>query len=411
MKIKFLPEDFFVEEVISVPFSEKPEWPYILFRLEKVEYNTWYFLKIVKDRFFPEAVDTREVFQVAGLKDKRARTVQYVTISRKFVEKRWRRNIERLKRRPFELIKKGRMGKLTFLGYVPSPMGADKIIGNRFIVTLRGLKESDINNLPLVIEDVETSGFPNYYDEQRFYHITSSNDFVAKLILKRHFMGALKLFFVKYQEDIGETIRVDPSIVMKNWKNWELLKRYFNGIVASIILEILSENEKPEYALEVVSSRVMDFHFMKYQAYIWNLLLNKLFRNLHLDGKEVRVANLNLLLPNSFPYGQIKINLLHKRWLDDISGNELDDVIYKSKEEVLREENIDGVSFNIKGYRGTFFKRFPREVWVKPSIVDYGEAEVDETEPASYRYTFSFVLPPGSYATMMIKAIEKRLGG
>ncbi len=412
MKFKVLPEDFFVEEVISIPFSDSGELPYLLFKLEKVGYNTWYFLKIVKDRFFPEAVDTREIFQIAGLKDKRAHTIQYVTISRDFMEKRWRRSLLRLKGRPFEIIKKKRMGRLTFLGYVPFPMGADKIIGNRFIITLRGIDGKVVDKIPSVLEELERNGFPNYYDDQRFYHINSPDDFVAKLILKRHFMGALKLFFLKYQEDIGERVRVDPSIVMKNWRNWDVLKRHFNGIVSSIILEILSENEKPEYALDVVSSRVMDFHFMKYQAYVWNLMLDRMFKKMDLEGDNVRIANRELLVPHRFPYHGLRLSLLHKRWLEDDPEEEnIVGLVRESKEEVLKEEGIEGVSFNIKGYRGTFFKRFYRDVWIKPSIIDYGRKEVDETDPSRFRYTFSFVLPPGSYATMLIRSLRKRTGG
>ncbi|GEM_PF-6832276 len=409
MKVKFLPSDFIVEEVISIPFSDLPEWPYLLFKLEKSGYNTWYLLRMITDKVFGSRVEAREIFQIGGIKDKNAFSIQYVTLNYEKVPQRLKRNVERLKRRGFDIERKGRIGRLGFLGYVPHPMGSDKVLGNKFTITLRELGKEEVENLPELIDYTTRNGFPNYYDEQRFYHIYSREDFIARLILKKHFMGAIKLFFTRFQEDIGEVKRVDPAIVEKHWKDWDTLKHYFNGVVSNIILELLSESYKPESVLEMISSKVMDFHFMKYQSYVWNEFLNILFTRLNLSGPRIRVAGVDLLVPDNFPYPDLQLTLLHKKWLGEKLDTELRDDIFSARREVLRIEGIDDVSFNMKKYRGTHFKKFFRKVWVVPTIIDRGSYEKDDSFPGKYKYTFMFLLPPGSYATMMIKTIFARM--
>ncbi len=415
MRVKFVPSDFFVEEVISLPIDEEAVWPYALFKLEKVGYNTWYILKAISDRYFHFEEDPRSLFQIGGLKDKNAYTVQYVTLPLNFLRGNPKR-IESLARYPFEFSKPRRMARFTFLGYVPYPMGADKILGNKFVLILRDLDEFAIRSLPELLEKKERSGFPNYYDSQRFYHVRSRSDFVARLILRREFLGALKLFFTNYQEDIGERNRVNEEIVKKYWKDWDMLKDYFNGLLSELVLDVLSENNKPEYALGMISDRVMDFHFMKYQAYVWNKFLNKVFRIIGLRGKSSQVVDINLLFPEYFPFPDLKLNLLYRKWAEEPGDiEELKEIVLRAKSEVLREEGIENASFNIKKFRTTYFKKFSRDVWVRPSILSYGEAAFDEAFPGKYRYTFSFTLPSGTYATIFTKAIflelERKKGG
>src|SRR5262245_59778443 len=121
MKLKRLHEDFQVEEQIELAARGGP---FALFRLSKQGLGS------------PEAIDAvlaqwnLSRFQVAyaGLKDRHARTTQFVTIRggprRGFRQE----NLE-----------------LTYVGQVGRPIHARDIVANRFAVVIRDLTDEELN--------------------------------------------------------------------------------------------------------------------------------------------------------------------------------------------------------------------------------------------------------------------------
>ena len=74
MKIKQIPEDFVVEEIINLKLEEGP---YFYYKLVKKNWNTLDVVREVKSR-----LKVRDV-GYAGLKDKYAVTTQYISVKKK----------------------------------------------------------------------------------------------------------------------------------------------------------------------------------------------------------------------------------------------------------------------------------------------------------------------------------------
>src|SRR5437870_9454699 len=74
MKLKQLPDDFFVEEITDVAPADKG--PFALYRLEKRGWSTPDALAIIRRRWH---IEPRRL-SYGGLKDRHAATVQYLTI-------------------------------------------------------------------------------------------------------------------------------------------------------------------------------------------------------------------------------------------------------------------------------------------------------------------------------------------
>ena len=117
-KIKQKPEDFCVEEIMSLNL-DKGDYTYFL--LEKKNFNTRDALKIIAKAL--RINDKR--FNVAGIKDKIAVTKQYVSV--------FKVNPERLSKLKFKNI------KIKVLGKGSERLRLGQLDGNRFKIIVRNL--------------------------------------------------------------------------------------------------------------------------------------------------------------------------------------------------------------------------------------------------------------------------------
>src|SRR5690348_17305265 len=114
MILKQHPDDFFVEEITDVAPGE--QGPFALYRLEKKGWTTPDALQAVRRRW---KVDHRRM-SYAGLKDRHAHTIQYLTIYRG----------------PERKLTHQAVG-VTYLGHTDRPFTSQNIVANRFRLVLR----------------------------------------------------------------------------------------------------------------------------------------------------------------------------------------------------------------------------------------------------------------------------------
>jgi tRNA(Glu) U13 pseudouridine synthase TruD len=156
MKVKQIPEDFVVEEVLDLEISEGP---YFYYMMKKKNWNTLDLVKTIKNK-----LKVRDV-GFAGLKDRNAVTYQYIAVKKK---------IEfTIKDVEFEYLGRGK--KRVYLG---------KLKGNKFEITLRDLDQK----LKAPKEVL------NLFGEQRF---GGKNDKVGKLLVQKKFKEACELLDLK----------------------------------------------------------------------------------------------------------------------------------------------------------------------------------------------------------------------
>ncbi len=177
MKIKEIPEDFRVEEIIDLKIV-KNKTNYSIYKLTKKDWDSFKILNTIA-----KVLKTKIKFiGYAGNKDKKAITVQYISFY-KIDERRIDRiNINGV--------------KLEFIGYSADRINLGDLKGNKFIVVVRDLnKKSEISD-KIKLE--------NYFDEQRFGN-KGTTHLVGKAIIKRDFKEACRIlgFEVKNNDYIG----------------------------------------------------------------------------------------------------------------------------------------------------------------------------------------------------------------
>jgi tRNA pseudouridine13 synthase len=221
--------------------------------------------------------------------------------------------------------------------------------GNRFEITVRNLRKGFTPGLPGPI--------PNYFDEQRF-GMNLSNHIVGKRLVGRDFQGACSLV-----PEIRARLRESP--------------RDYVG------------------ALRTLPRRVLRIYAHSYQSWLWNIITSEFLEGF--PHRKVRWPLGQLVLPTGkvmnmeVPIPGYGIEI--PRGFEDIFGK------------VLDEEGVSLDDFRIKQFQEFDLKGDYRDLFVRPGDFRAEEPVSDELNPGKSSIRVGFLLPSGSYATMVIRAL------
>ncbi|NOZ80717.1 MAG: tRNA pseudouridine(13) synthase TruD [DPANN group archaeon] len=166
MRIKQLPEDFVVEEVMDLTLEKQGTYAYYLLRKQDITLH-----EALQD--LAEKLRIREKYiNVAGIKDKHAITTQHISISRG----------------PKKDLK-NKHYSLKFLGHGDCRINLGMLEGNRFIITVRDIQE----------RPEQPSQFLNTFGEQRF-GMHRNNQEIGRLIVQGRLKEAADLLAVQHRE-------------------------------------------------------------------------------------------------------------------------------------------------------------------------------------------------------------------
>lgn len=409
IKVKVTPEDFVVEEMADISPAQGGNFCVCL--LKKRGWNTVDVLKNLSKKFNLPSSD----FSYGGKKDKYALTSQYITIARRGGDQALSSNSPFGKNRPEGL---GGAGKgalkevieknysLSFVGYMDRPMGPDLIKGNKFHIVVRNLTENELRTALDGIEGVKKDGYPNYFDDQRFGSFDARQGFVAEKVIKKHYNGALKVYFSRIHPEDSKDEKERRKFLYENWGNWQAcLTRATDrfGKEAFSYLEKHPDAFVP--VLQRISHEEMVLFFSAYQSHLWNEVLRKIIQSVvnhdlkvsrgiagnylfyaHLDKKNKEYLS-RLVIP--MPASSIRMS------------DTLTETLYS---EVLRENGLRSPMFNIKKIRQAFFKGIERNVVVIPEELSVAYAD-DEIYQGKKKLVLDFFLPRGCFGTMFIKRI------
>jgi len=73
---------------------------------------------------------------------------------------------------------------------------------------------------------------------------------------------------------------------------------------------------------------------------------------------------------------------------------------------VLTEEGLDAKDLKVRGLERAHLPRGERALWVLPAEPEHGEPKPDELFPGKLKLTLSFALPPGAYATLLLRLLR-----
>ncbi len=167
--IKRLPADFIVEEQADLPLRPAGE-----FRVYSLQKSDWTTPDLIRQISLSARIPANR-FSYGGKKDKHGRTSQFIAVQD-----------------PRDLGRRSKDFSLEAVGFMDRPMGPDLIRANSFTVTVRDL--TDTRSYKRNAEEIGRSGFPNYFDDQRFRSYDPERGYFAEKILRRHWNGALQVY-------------------------------------------------------------------------------------------------------------------------------------------------------------------------------------------------------------------------
>lgn len=388
MKLKRLPEDFQVEELTAaVPGGGD----YAFYRLTKRSLGT------------PEAIDRlltrlklqRHRVSYGGLKDRHALTRQYITVRfgppHGFVT---------------DLL------QLDYLGQVDRAFTPQQIAGNRFTIVLRDLSTAALSLARQALDSVRQSGFPNYFDDQRFGSLGASREFVAQAWCRGDYERALWLALADPNDEDRREEREQKARLREHWGRWRDCKQALERSHRRSIVTYLADKppENPDYRGAFARLRVdlRGLYLSAFQSHLWNQMLARRVRDtvaaerlfdVYLKTgplpfpRILATAELDLLRDAEIPLPSARLHL--------DPGPELDLI-----EAVVRAHGLELRELRVKHPRDSFFSKGRRSALVLPGRVE-DQPAADELYPGRQKLTLSFELPRGSYATVLVKRITE----
>jgi len=140
---------FYVEEIPLHPFKKKGS--YLILKIQKKEMSTFKLITVLAKA---SQLKQRDI-GYAGLKDKSATTIQYISIPKQYEK---------------EVIKNLTTEKIEILEqyYSKSPIKIGQLKGNRFAIILKNVTPQASEMIQKVAREMAQKGIPNYFGYQRF---------------------------------------------------------------------------------------------------------------------------------------------------------------------------------------------------------------------------------------------------
>ncbi len=385
MKIKVLPEDFQVRERLDLVPSPS-SGAYGFYRLTKRGWNT---LDAIAAAARANNVPISAV-GYGGKKDRHALTEQFLSVPSRYSLDFASKNVSVVRE-----------------GFVNDYISPFHLLGNDFRLTVRDLSEAEARSLERGMERVSRWGFANYFDDQRFGGV-SEGAFLAERLIRGEYAGALQLFFCTIHPEDPAPVKALKAMRRKAWGDWAALLSLSRTREEREIAGMLSRDSSRNgliRALNAIPREELSMAFAAFQSFLWNLALSRLIR---LHGKEtfevpgktaptLHFGNLDPEGENPLPGMEIPT--------EAAKIGTADPQVRKVLDEVLQGRGIRRSQFNMREFRRTFFKSFPRKAVVKPENLTFSGFEPDELYPGKWRATLGFFLPKSSYATMLLKAM------
>jgi tRNA pseudouridine13 synthase len=395
MKLKQRPEDFEVTE--SWRFDDDPRGAHYVYLMDKQKLSTFEAV----DRLCVRFKIPRAAVSYCGLKDKQGRTTQLVAI----------------KGRPIELQEPDL--RLKLLGRSRAPLSAENTTSNRFAVTVRDLAEEDAARLPGAIAEVRRIGVVNYFDSQRFGSLKHGQGFIVKDLMRGDFEVALRNVLARPSElDRSGDARV-KTFWKEHWGEWDRrnpnpgAERY-----EAVVKWLRAHPQDFRGALLRTEPRWRALQVFAYQSWLWNEGVKQYLRD------AVGVARLaairyqagTLLFPRELDQAQAR-GLRDRTFPLLAPATRFEDpAVERAALSVLGREDMGLADLAVPGTPEIHFDPEERPLLVQPGRLAVGEAKPDELNRGRLRVNVAFTLPPGAYATLVVKrlfhwALEPRAAG
>lgn len=385
MKIKAIPEDFRVKEIID-PFPLGKEGAFGLYLLTKKNRNTLDALKYISAKTgIPFSC-----FSYGGKKDRHALTSQHVSI--------------RGRRHPVSVSEPDI--SFEFIGSTDDGMSPRAMKGNFFEITVRDFRGSEKERVSEAARHVREKGFPNYFDDQRFGSHESRQGFLAEKIIRKHHNGALKIFLTGIRPEDKSHVRERKTFFFDNWGKWEACRAEAATAFEQNAFEHLCRKGKDFVPLlQRIPREDMSLFFSAFQSHLWNEILRRVIRLKAKDrscscrGKTGEYVFYTDIPPGALEYLE-GLSIATPASNAKMTDKEAEGIY----SEILKENGLTPAMFNSRKIRQAYFKAVDRKAVIMPENFSFTFAK-DDIYMNREKMLLKFFLPRGSYATMLIKRL------
>ncbi len=379
-QIKTVPGDFYVEEIPLYEPGGKGQHLYVT--IEKKGIAT---LTAINRIARALKINSRKI-GYAGQKDAQAITRQTLSIDGVLPEQVGQLNVPGIK----IIAAKQHRNKLK-LGH---------LAGNKFIIRVRGVEQTALAQARAILERLSQQGVPNYFGEQRF-GLRQNSHLLGRALVK----GQLDEFFDQF---LGHPHRAENSRAQQaraafdagNWSEalnlWPSMLRQERTALAKLV-----KTHDAAAALQTIDNRLKRLFVSAFQSDLFNQLLaerldslNKLETGdvayIHRNGASFVVEDVAREQPRAdtfeiSPAGPL-FGVKHLAARGKAGKREL--AVLQAAEVSLKDFNLPGIRF--KGGRR------PYRIPLNDAALYWDEGLI-----------ISFVLPPGGYATMVLREVMK----
>lgn len=377
-RIKQRIEDFVVEEMPPRKSDSNKMDEYIIFWLEKFNWDTNQILKLIAKKLHV----SENRMRIAGTKDKRALTRQRVSLCDP--DKMLEEKLKAIRIRDIKIYNISRGNRLR-LG---------ELEGNRFVITIReiSLAEGEIKSRLEKIFEEMGKGIPNIFGPQRFGETRPITGAVGKEMLRNNFENAVKTYLADYFEQEPDDAKKARRFLSENWnmdgykKSLELFPYRLKN--ERSMLGYLCEHPNDfAGALRRLPKRLRKMFLNAYQAEMWNRLAEEYFS----EQEKGKKQTVNIKIPLvGYDTELDEDNPLHRKILD-----------------ILKKDKIKLSDFAVKGMPELKCFGSERDFLLFPKGLKLLGIADDEFNAGKKALQISFQLPKGSYATVVLKEIMK----
>jgi len=388
VRIKVVPADFVVEEQVHLPLVASGPWA--AYRVRKVGLSTLE----VQARLASLLKLSKQQVIFPALKDKEAVAVQFAA----------------LPAGPAEVVEDTGF-RAQKVGFLRRPLRPTDLRGNAFTILLRDLDDEEATHIARRLAEIGRYGLPNYFDQQRFGSLMAEGDFIGKAILRRDAEGALRAYFTQPFLGDPRTVLAFKRAAANLWPNWpamlEIAPRPSN--YRSVLTYLVSHPTDYRKALNLIPQRLLALYLAAYQSYLWNRIAGTCLARLYQqDG--VRASALTIA-GQSLPCH----TCLTERLLGELSSLHIALPSHQAAfpvevadiaQRVLAAEGLALADLKARILKKAYLAKGSRAALVIPGEIKVDAPGEDERFPGRLKLSVRFTLPPGSYATLVLKAAQ-----
>lgn len=390
MILKARPEDFRVVETLDSAFLEDKspgEKPYFVYRVTKRKLTTLEAITIVAQ----EAGVEKSEIGFAGLKDRQGITVQHFSV----------RGGRELRIDQPEL-------KVALIARTTTPVSSQVLRGNLFDVMVRSIGRHEWERFRDRIYAVRRFGAPNYFDDQRFGCVRHGQGFIVRELIRGRVEEALRRVIASISPYDSPQVTAWKSAMREAWGDWDRCVAMTKGRDYESLFRHLQKNPGDWIgAFCFISQRVRLIHLYAYQSYLWNKMVSVYLKDMagESNGTSILTDIGPLFCPRSLGPTDEEAAKTATFPLLDPHAKAADERQQRAIDAVLKLEGLTVGQLQVEGIPGFVFKGEQRPLFVVPGHMRVRPPEPDERFRERKKVGLRFSLPPGSYATIVLKCI------